>query len=360
MDAPRIEGAAIYFDGIDNRRREARAILGEQLYIHEGDVLLAAWPLDSIRRVDSPPGEMRLASSAARELARLVIMEAPLGAAIAAAGLRASHAPPGPRFYARVVFWSLAAAASIVLISVFGVPLLADRVAPLLPRAFEARIGDMVDTQFRTLFDARACDGADGARAFAKLLLAIEGKIDLDGKISGAVISSKVKNAMALPGGRVYLFDGLLAVAESPDEIAGVLAHELGHVRHRDAMRRLLQVGGASFLIGLLFGDITGAGAVVLAAQQLLTASYSREAEYEADGVAIETMRALGRPVKPMGELLTRVTGDEKGAPEFLASHPLTGARMERFAREDGGERGPPILDFGEWRALKNICVDKT
>jgi Zn-dependent protease with chaperone function len=46
-----------------------------------------------------------------------------------------------------------------------------------------------------------------------------------------------IPNAFALPGGKVYLFDGLLAKAENPDEIAGVLAHELGHLKHRDGIR---------------------------------------------------------------------------------------------------------------------------
>ena len=52
-----------------------------------------------------------------------------------------------------------------------------------------------------------------------------------------------------------------------PDEIAGVLAHELGHLKHRDNMRGLIYNGGTSFLIGLLFGDITGSSALIFASR---------------------------------------------------------------------------------------------
>ena len=101
----------------------------------------------------------------------------------------------------------------------------------------------------------------------------------LDKSVQTAVLSTPVPNAFALPGGTVYLFNGLLAKAENPDEIAGVLAHELGHLKHRDGTRNLIYNGGTSFLIGLLFGDITGSGALIFASRSLVTSSYSREAE---------------------------------------------------------------------------------
>jgi len=168
----------------------------------------------------------------------------------------------------------------------------------------------------------------------------------------------KTVNAFALPGGRVYLFNGLLAKAESADEIAGVLAHALGHVRHRDGTRSLIYNGGTSFLIGLLFGDVTGSGAVVFASRSLVTASYSREAEQSADDFSIDVMHKLGRPTKPMGELLFRITGRQgDGGLTILAGHPLTEDRLRRLSEADRPASGPPLLTAEEWTALKAICV---
>ena len=155
----------------------------------------------------------------------------------------------------------------------------------------------------------------------------------------------------------MFLFDGLLAKAENPDEIAGVLAHELGHLKHRDNMRGLIYNGGTSFLIGLLFGDITGSSALIFASRTLVTASYSREAEGDADTFAIDVMQKLGRSPKPMGELLFRVTGKEGGKGlSILSSHPLTEDRLARMTREDKPPSGPPLLTPEEWVALKSIC----
>jgi len=164
---------------------------------------------------------------------------------------------------------------------------------------------------------------------------------------------------MALPGGKVYLFSALLEAARDPDEIAGVIGHELGHVHHHDGMRRLIESGGSSFLLGLLFGDVAGSGAAIFATRTLVTAAYSREVEARADEFAIGAMHALGRSPKPMGELLFRITGAQKSMPmTILASHPLTEDRLERMSKEATPDEGAPILTAVEWQALKKVCRD--
>ena len=180
----------------------------------------------------------------------------------------------------------------------------------------------------------------------------------MDTSIEADVLATPIPNAFALPGGKVYLFDGLLAKAQNPDEIAGVIAHELGHLRHRDGTRNLIYNGGTSFLVGLLFGDVTGSSALIFASRSLVTASYSREAEQNADTFSIDLMHKLGRPTKPMGELLFRVTGKEgSNALSFLANHPLTEDRLKRMADEDRPPSGPPLLTAEEWTSLKSICI---
>jgi predicted Zn-dependent protease len=106
-----------------------------------------------------------------------------------------------------------------------------------------------------------------------------------------------------------------------------------------------------------LFGDVTGSSALIFASRSLVTASYSREAEHNADTVSIEVMHRLGRPTRPMGELLFRVTGKEgdKGL-TILANHPLTEDRLKRMSDEDRPPSGPPLLTADEWTSLKAIC----
>ena len=82
------------------------------------------------------------------------------------------------------------------------------------------------------------------------------------------------------------MFEGLIDKSESADELAGVIAHEIGHVAHRDGTRSLLQAAGLSFLFGMLLGDFVGGGAVVIGARAVLQSSYSREVESAADRYA--------------------------------------------------------------------------
>ena len=91
--------------------------------------------------------------------------------------------------------------------------------------------------------------------------------------------------------------------------------------------------------------------------RSVLTASYTREAEQNADLFSIDLMQKLGRPTKPMGELLFRVTGKEGDKSlSILSGHPLTEERLARMNAEDRPPSGPPLLTPSEWALLKAIC----
>ena len=350
--------SAIYFDGTSSRRHAVTLAFKDQLDINADQNRLATWSYADIRRADSPSGTLRLSCLTAPALARLEIRDAAVAAELTARCSELDANLPGRRGVAAIVGWSLAAAISIVAMVWFGVPLAAERLTPLVPPALERRLGDVAEGQVRILFGNKTCTNAPGRAAFNKLVNEIREAAGMDGSIQTAVLSTPIPNAFALPGGKVYLFDGLLAKAENPDEIAGVLAHELGHLKHRDNTRNLIYNGGTSFLIGLLFGDVTGSGALIFASRSLVTASYSREAEQNADTFSIDVMHRLGRSPKAMGELLFRVTGKQvDNSLSVLSNHPLTEERLKRMSDEDRPPSGPPLLTAAEWASLKAICT---
>jgi Zn-dependent protease with chaperone function len=321
---------------------------------------------------------LRLSSTAALPLARLEIEHAETVEALY------SHAPilkkttSGATPAWRIVAWSLAAIGSILAVVFFGIPLAADRLAPLVPERFEKRLGETVERQVRSLFDGSVCTDAAGQAAFNVLIGKLKQAGNIEATLDAQVLRTKVpvSNALALPGGKIYLLDGLLQKAENADEIAGVLAHELGHIQHRDNMRRLIQTGGTSYLVGLLFGDIMGGSAVIFVSKSLLDASHSREAELHADAFAIDVMQRLGRSAQPMGEFLVRITDkprpiaksdvktdakpDSKAAARpgtnIFASHPLSADRLERMKQADRPATGAELLTPAQWRAFKGIC----
>ena len=105
------------------------------------------------------------------------------------------------------------------------------------------------------------------------------------------VLDDPMVNAFAAPGGQIVFFRGMIESAESPDELAAVMAHEVGHVVARDPTRLALRSVGSVGLLGLLLGDFAGGGLIVVLADQLLDSSYSREAEEKARREAEENER---------------------------------------------------------------------
>ena len=349
----------IFFDGVSSRKRQVMLALGDALEINEEGGAPVRWAYADIRRADSPAGVLRLACMTAPPLARLEIRDAALAADVTVRCMQLDEHQTSRRGVAKIVGWSVAAAVSIVCVVLFGVPLAADRLAPLVPKPIERRIGDASEVQVKAIFGGKACEDPAGKAAFTKLVNRLRDAAGLDDdSMTAGVLPTAIPNAFALPGGKVYLLRGLLDKAQNPDEIAGILAHELGHLKHYDNMRGLIYNGGTSFLIGLLFGDVTGSSAVIFASRSVVEASYSREAETAADTFAIEIMHKLGRSPKPSAELMFRITGKEGGSAlsTILASHPLTEDRLARMTKEDRPASGPPLLTDKEWQSLKLIC----
>lgn len=358
---PGSNGSAVFFDGSSSRRRVVKLAFHDQLEIVQDDLTPARWNYADIREVDGAQGALRVMCLSAPPLARLEIRDLQLAAEIRSRCPRLAENQIDGRAITRIVGWSLAAVVSIVTLVMFGVPLVADRLAPIVPQSFERRLGDAAEVQIKAIFGNKTCNDVAGQKAFDKLLRSLRQAAGLDTAVEPEVLSTSVPNALALPGGKVILFSGLLAKANNPDEIAGVLAHEFGHLKHRDNMRNLIHDSGTAFLVGLLFGDVTGAGALVFASRTLVTSSYSREVEQDADTFSIEVMQKLGRSPKPMGELLFRVTGKQGDSElSILASHPLTEDRLTRMSEADRPPTGPPLLAPDEWTALQAICRSKS
>jgi len=165
------------------------------------------------------------------------------------------------------------------------------------------------------------------------------------------VLDSPVVNAFALPGGYVYITRGLIALANNEAELAGVIAHEMGHVIARHGTQRmtrgvLAELG--TMILGSVFdspaiGDIARTGAGVW------MSGYSREQEREADSLAVRYLKAAGYPpiamasflgtMGQMDELQRKIGGSARNDGFFalLATHPSNAERVQLAIAEAGG-----------------------
>src|SRR5580704_1922860 len=347
-----------YFDGESSARHEVALRFSQALEIRRGEAMLAAWPYSSIRRMDGGTGVMRLKSLAAPELARLDIRDETTKALLEAGCPLLDDQQLRRHDLIRIVLWSLAAACSIVLLAIFGVPLLANRIAPLVPPSLEAHLGEAAAKEVAVVFGDKVCNSAEGHAALNDLAVKLAGAGGLKVPLTVTVLHSKTPNAFALPGGGVYVLSALIDKAADPDELGGVLAHELGHVAHRDGLRLMISNGGTAFLFSLLMGDVTGAGAVIFTSKTLVTSANTREAEANADAFAATVLHRLGRSSAPLGTFLVRLTGQQNlGALSLLQSHPLSQERLEALKRDDVAETGLPLVDSASWRAIKAMCA---
>jgi hypothetical protein len=146
---PEPGGSAIYFDGSSSRRRAVTLAFKDRLEFSEPAEAAIDWSYADIRRADSRPGILRLTCRTAPTLARLEIRDAALAAELISRCTRLDENVPGRHGVATIICWSLAAAVSIVVVVLFGVPLAADRLTPLVPPSFERRLGEVADGQVR-------------------------------------------------------------------------------------------------------------------------------------------------------------------------------------------------------------------
>ena len=360
---------ARYNDGITAKTRAVRVeIVGAGLSMRsaEGD-LLDEWPAQDIRLIERPgtPGPIRLGCGE-HDLARLTIDDHSVLPVLVTAfpALKRQHRI-GLRTVLKVGGWTIAAAASVVLLVQVIIPQLAVQLAAIVPQSVQTRIGSQVADQLiwalAKLGGKRVADMACTAPAGIRAMEALENSLsqhvpgDIDFQVQ--TVDAGLVNAFALPGGHILVTRGMIELADNPEALAGVLAHEMGHVVERHPTEVMIKVATTSFLLGMVVGDIAGGTVLVALGSAMIRASYTQEAEREADRIAVELLNATnidGRPLTTLFEKLLKMKEGGVELPEMFATHPPTTERM-------AGIRGAAVglgsaLDAGQWQALRKIC----
>ncbi len=259
--------------------------------------------------------------------------------------------------------------------------------APMVPYSWEQKMGDVIVGDF----GGRLCHTDAGQAALDRL----EAKLDArSAKAGGRELDVRVANidminAVALPGGKIIIFQGLLEKAKSPEELAGVLAHEIGHVRRRHVMQSLLRQLGLSFLLGGIDGQAGGA------LNTVLSLAYGRDAERDADLWSIDRMAAARIDPTDTADFFERMSGMDNDdtttkAPEngaqtkaeaksgaalpktdeaetaqaeralsYITTHPANVDRTRAFmGSKKAGVRYVPAMPAADWDVLLTMCDD--
>ncbi|HNA78646.1 MAG TPA: M48 family metallopeptidase [Turneriella sp.] len=154
------------------------------------------------------------------------------------------------------------------------------------------------------------------------------------------IIKSNVENAFALPGGKLTFFSETIKNAKSYGELAGILAHEIGHVERRHGMQQLSQYMTIRVILALAFGMTDDATLIATAADAgalLLLLKNSRDHERDADAYAAEKLVAAGISNRPIREFFERIAREHKkdmqNVPDFILTHPADNERIRFFEK---------------------------
>lgn len=362
-----LEAEGRYFDGKSAAPREVVVKFGDAslMILDMNDMPITHWPLATLRDLGTAgPGLSLMPDFGSDE--RLSISDDDMIEAIRTICPKLNEGEAvGGRRWMRVASWAGLALGSVYLIIFHLLPAISDQLAELIPPEAEAAMGEQMVDEFAKILsgfeEPRFCSTPDGDSALNKMVARAEAVSDPHLPLTVQVLDHEMVNAFALPGGQIVLFRGLIDKADSPEEVAGVLAHEIGHVVNRDPTRIALRSAGSAGLLGLLLGDFTGATVTVALSEALLRSGYQREAEAAADDFANAALGAQGLPTKPFAGFFLKLKEDVGERPNFLthlASHPDLGGRADKATAADqvGEQPFTPALNDQDWVALQEIC----
>ena len=166
-------------------------------------------------------------------------------------------------------------------------------------------------------------------------------------------------NAIALPDRHLVVYTGMIRYCKSPEELSGVLAHEIGHIEHGHVMKRLRKEVGLSMLVALAGGEANGEIARETA-RRLSSTAFDRQLEGEADAFAVHMMAKAEIDPEAFADVIFRLSQEKNDIPkrfEWISTHPNSQDRCAEILRLRKQETfmSRPIADSAAWANYKKI-----
>ncbi len=324
--------------------------------VGDGGQIMAVWRKSEIHGIDEPGagvparfasgGDARLTLDDPETLQRLLDAVPSLG----------RRRRPSAAAVLQVVA-GVAAVLALMAGLYLAFPVLIERLAAYIPVSWEEAAGKAAaDRLIARLSAGGECREPAGTAALERLTGRLAAAVETPFRFRVRVADAAMANAFAAPGGHIVLLRGLVESAETSEEVAGVLAHEMGHVIERHATEAMLRNAGIKVVLGPLLGDPSSLMPDLgKAAAVVLTLSFSRKAEREADGraVGILTAAGIGGGLARFLDRLAESEGEAIAYTGFLSTHPEARERA-RAARQ--ARKGAAAMPPEDWTALKGIC----
>jgi Zn-dependent protease with chaperone function len=358
--------AGYYLDGKSAIRRPAQITLSsESIDITTDTGQVFRWPFEAIQQTQG---------SYAGEPVRLERVSTPEAIVVSSLDVltelhkRASHKQwhvHDPSRRRNRIRWTVIAAVTAIGVACvlyrWGIPLVSVVVASSVPVTWEQRLGEQV-VQYVAPQDRR-CTDPYRTQLILKILTSLTDAAPKSPyKFHLYLVDLPVVNAIAVPGGHIVVYRGLLERTKSPEQLAGVLAHEIQHILRRHSTRMITQQILTGILLSTLAGDFSSAMTYGLqSAQAVGQLQYSQAHETEADE---EGMRLIIKAGLIPHEMIAfyRIMGEahdrETGVLDYLSSHPHMNQRIARLeAIASGSPTGiRRLLTDVDWKVVRGAC----
>ena len=262
----------------------------------------------------------------------------------------------------QIGLWLIGGVGALAAIIYFMLNFVPEIGVHLLSSNWTERKGKAMEAEL--VHGARSCHTPKGDAALATILARLaEADSDLP-PLAVQVFDMKVMNAWALPAGHIVVTRGLIEKSDDPTEVAGVIAHELGHVTHHHPEAQLIRALGLTILVGSVSGTSSSSNGTSASGLPALMNS-SRAAESQADAYAVQTLIAAKLDPVGLKTFLERVLKEEgifgggilSKIGSLYSSHPGTEERMKLIAPLPADVEVKPLLTDVQWYDLKHICV---
>jgi len=176
------------------------------------------------------------------------------------------------------------------------------------------------------------------------------------------VVKNGDVNGFALPARRMIINSGLIGYCRTPEEVAGVVAHEMAHIEHRHVMKKLVKEVGLAMLMAIAGGQ-SGGEIVKQTAGTLSSTAFDRDLETDADTTAVGYMTNAGIDPGALAEFLYRLSQEKYDVPkafEWVSTHPNSGDRAAEILKLKSGRpfTPRPITDSLRWNAYRELVRD--
>ena len=205
-----------------------------------------------------------------------------------------------------------------------------------VPKSYELEIGKTTAKEVDEVLLLIKAPTTNAIRKHLSALLERRSRNSYEPKVH--IYLDPAPNAFVIPGGYFYVSSGLLNMAERPEELIGVLAHEAAHLQRHHGLRTLIAHQGHAFLFKWLFGDRSNLlSALSSGANELVNLAYSRELEWEADDAGWNMLVEQGIDPRGLISMFRKFQGadaDQSEDPRMLQSHPLLEERIKRLEQK--------------------------